>query len=59
MIDDVKLDLDIRGKPGGDGSTPDEIEIMEGRKRRGRFYDKPFQKGVDIIGSRDTRLRAC
>jgi hypothetical protein len=58
MIDDVKLDLNIGGRPCRHRSTPDEIEIVKGRKGRGRLYDKPFQERVDIIGSGDTCLGA-
>jgi hypothetical protein len=51
VIDDVKLDLNIGGRPRRHGSTPDEIEIVKARKRRRCLYDKPFQERVDIIGS--------
>jgi len=40
VIDDVKLDLNIGGRPCRHGSTPDEIEIVKGRKGRGGLYDK-------------------
>jgi hypothetical protein len=57
MIDDVKLDLNIGGRPCRDGSTPDEIEIMKRRKGRGCLHYEPFQERVDIIGSGDPCLR--
>jgi hypothetical protein len=56
MIDDVKLDLNIGGRPCGDGRAPDKIEIVKGRKGRGCLYDKSLQERVDIIGSRGTCL---
>jgi hypothetical protein len=40
VIDDVKLDLHIGGKPCGDGRAPDKIEIVEGRKGRGGLYNE-------------------
>jgi hypothetical protein len=40
MIDDVKLDLNIRGRPCRNGCTPDEIEIVKARKRRRCLHNK-------------------
>jgi hypothetical protein len=40
MIDDVKLDLNIGGRPCRHGCTPDKIEIVKARKRRGCFHDE-------------------
>jgi len=51
VIDNLKLDLHIGRRPCRNRSTPDEIEIMKGRKRGGCLYDKPFQERVDIVGA--------